>query len=116
MAIIDQAQLMEYVEGDLEMLEIAYEAFCEECPKTQAQLRAAFASGDLESVHSLAHSMRGMAANFMADSACQTTTKIEAIKDPAQLAASQILVDTLGLQVEQMLVELKQILAAGNRP
>jgi HPt (histidine-containing phosphotransfer) domain-containing protein len=114
MPLIDKAQLIEQIDGDLEMLEIAYEAFCEESVNLQEQLRAAFAASDLAAVRSTAHSINGMVSNFMAAAVCQTTIKIEAIENANTLASKQALLETLSQQIDQMLVELKQMLAAGH--
>jgi len=105
---------MEHLEGDLEMLEAAYEIFCEESELSQAKLRAAFDAGDLDSVRANAHTLKGMLSNFMADLACQTTIQLETIEDVDALADSRSLLNILREQINEMLLEIKQILETGD--
>ena len=114
--IIDRNRLMEHLEGDLELLEDAFDLFREESQSSKDRLRAAFESRDIESVHRIAHSIKGMLANFLAESACETTERIQSIADPQVLADSYELLDTLAEQMDRTLDELREILASEPKP
>ena len=114
MPIIDPEQLIEHVDGDLEFLRETYEIFREENQTKQSNLRAAFNAADLEAVQSIAHSLKGMLSNFLAESASATANQIESIKEPQALALAGPLLDQLSRQIEMMDAEIKQTLEAGN--
>lgn len=110
MPIIDRVQLMEHVDGDLEFLQETYEIFCEDSQTMLDELRAACDAGKLESVHSLAHTMRGMLSNFMAESACETAGQLQAIDNLDALSTSSSLLDKLSDQIKTMHSEIQEIL------
>jgi len=111
MPIIDRAQLMDHLDGDLEFLQDAHELFNEESRTMLDDLRAAIAASDLAAVQSLTHTLRGMLANFMAEPACETADQLRAagIGD-----ASNALLDKLNNQMDSMSSEIKEILLSGN--
>ena len=110
MPIVDTEQLLDYLEGDLELLQDAFDVFCEVSQVTQTELQSAVDAADVEAVHKLAHKIRGMLSNFHAQEACDTAQEVELITDPGQLAGAQPLIDKLRGQIETVRSEITQIL------
>ncbi len=110
MSIIDREQLLDNLDGDLELLRDASELLREESQIMLYEIRAALAAGDIESVHAAAHSLKGMISNFMADSVCETTMQILMINDPRFLPNAAPKLDKLSKQIELMQTEIQQIL------
>ncbi len=110
MPIVDTEQLLDYVEGDLELLQEAFDVFCEVSRSVQIELQAAVDAVDVATVHKLAHKIRGMLSNFHAHEACETAQEVELIDNPDTLAGAQPLVDKLRGQIETVRREIVQIL------
>jgi HPt (histidine-containing phosphotransfer) domain-containing protein len=113
MPIVDTEQLLEYLEGDLELLRDAFDVFCEVSQVVQVDLQSAVSAGDISAVHKLAHKIRGMLSNFQAPAACDTAQEVELIVDPDQLKRAQPLIDKLRRQIESVRTEVNQILQTG---
>lgn len=113
MQIIDIDELMDYLEGDLKLLQGAYEIFCEICQGVQTELQSAVSARDVERVHRAAHKIKGMLSNFQAHAACETAQEIELISDPEELAETQPLLDKLSSQIDAVQSEVSLILQNG---
>ena len=113
MPIVDTEELMDYLEVDLELLQDAFDIFCEVSQNDQTELQAAVDAGDVEAVHKAAHKIKGMLSNFQAPSACETAQKIELMTDPGMLTGVQPLLDKLRGQIETVRSEIIQILQSG---
>lgn len=114
MPIVDTKQLIDYVEGDLELLQQAFNVFCDVSQVVQPELQSAVEAGDVKAVNKLAHKIRGMLSNFHAPAACHTAREVELISDPAQLATAQSLVDKLRGQIDTVRSEVAQILNSSD--
>ena len=114
MSIIDSELLIEHVDGDMEFLQETFEIFCQESKTKQAELRAALNAADLEAVQSIAHSLKGMLSNFLAEPAFETAGQIESISDPHRLASAAALLDKLSSQIELTAVEIQQTIESGR--
>ncbi len=110
MAIINQHDLIEHVEGDLELLRDVFELFTDEKSEMQAEMEAAIKAEDAEAVRKVAHSMKGMLANFLAESACQTAAKIQELAAKQTLEEIPKLSQSLAAQMDAVELELQQML------
>ena len=113
MNIIDRQKLLEHIDGDMELLQDAFEILLEERPVMLKCLRSAFESGDVEAVQLQAHRFKGMLANFMADVACETVVKIEQLDSAAAIADAFPLLDQLSSQLEELEVDRADVVAEG---
>ena len=111
MTIIDTGELLEYLEGDVALLQDAYEIFCDENQVALSDLQAAIAADDVEAIHQNAHRIKGMLSNFQAHSACDTAQHIELI---AASADAPPLVEKLANQIETVHTEIKQIIQSAQ--
>jgi HPt (histidine-containing phosphotransfer) domain-containing protein len=110
MAIINQHDLIEHLEGDLELLRDVFELFTDEKQEMQTELEAAIDAEDVATVCEVAHSMKGMLSNFLAESACQTAARIQELAAERTLEGVPELSQHLNDQMEAVELELKQIL------
>jgi HPt (histidine-containing phosphotransfer) domain-containing protein len=65
--VIDVAQAVGRLEGDMEIFEIALEAFLDTAPELLERMRAAAAGGDRADLKLAAHSLKGAAAGISAE-------------------------------------------------
>ena len=107
MTIINPQNLMAHLEGDRELLKDVFQIFVEEKPALQAQLLAAIEATDTDAVRNVAHSMKGMLANFLAESACTTAEEIQQIATQPSLDGIPSLYQRLVEQLDAVETELK---------
>ena len=112
MPIIDTAQLLEQIEGDDELLQETNDMLSDEAPTCIAGLREALAGGDYESLNSLAHTAKGMLANFFATAASETAYRIECQGNGDNVAETRELIDLLQEQMATMQAELRELIAS----
>ncbi len=112
MPIVDAQQLMENLDGDLELLRDAFEIFCEESRSLQSELRAAAQSNNVQELNQTAHRLNGMLSNFFADEACQTAIQLEEIQGSDVGATAAPLIEQLSGQIETVQSEIQQIMAS----
>ena len=115
MNIINQKDLIEHIEGDLELLRDAFELFTDEKTTMKAELQAAIDSNDVDAARSAAHSIKGMLSNFLAESACETAGQIQEIASGQTLEGIPQLSQQLSEQMNQDETELSQMLDSAGR-
>ncbi len=106
---------MDRVGDDLELLEEMVEILVEESPEMLAQLRAALAAGDSETVERVGHAFKGSVANFAAPAATATAFALEQGGRNGDLAEAGALIDRLQQQYEELVVALNDFVAQGGR-
>lgn len=74
---LDRELALSRVGGDLELLKEIAAIFVAEAPKMIAEITGAIASGDHELLERAAHSMKGAAANFGAQSVVSAALRLE---------------------------------------
>lgn len=109
MSIIDRQELLEHLGGDLDLLEDAFGLFCDECRSTQAILHSALKDGDITTVRSAAHTLKGMASNFLAYTVCETAQQVHSL-DAQALPTAGPLIGELNRQLMEAQTELQQII------
>jgi len=114
-ALFDSEEMMDRVGDDLELLEEMVEILVEESPEMLAQLRAALAAGDSETVERVGHAFKGSVANFAAPAATATAFALEQGGRNGDLAEAGALIDRLQQQYEELVVALNDFVAQGGR-
>lgn len=61
---LDEPGVLARVKGDLTFLHVVFEAFRTQYPEQRSEMRKAIAAGDLTSVGTLAHSLKGNASTL----------------------------------------------------
>ena len=108
--MFDETALLEDFAGDEDILREACAVFLKELNNMLGDVRAALAAGDLKTLERAAHSLKGAASNFRADSVTQAAQALETaakqgqIADaPAKIAALEGLAVSLGLSLKTFL-------------
>src|SRR5437773_171042 len=83
--IVDQAALLEQVEGDEELLRGLVELFVEGLPAQVDAIHDAIARGDGPAVERAAHSLKGALSNLHAPAAAETAYRLELMGREADL-------------------------------
>ncbi len=73
----NQAELLERVDNDQELLRELLTIFKEDFPRTVRSLEAAVAAGDLKNSASLSHTLKGMLSSLGATRAATAAAKLE---------------------------------------
>ena len=113
MSIIDPRQLLEHIEGDLELLQEAFVMFQEESDTMLGELRNAVNNQNADAVRSVCHSIKGMLSNFLAVAPCDTLEQIRDTETGNDQEAHQ-LVGELESQIQEMFGEIQTILDSGE--
>jgi PAS domain S-box-containing protein len=100
--VYDREQMMDTVGGDLELLHQIIALFLEDYGASLESLRQAAATGDQDKLHSAAHCIKGMVANFGADRAVSEAVAIERRCRLADMEGIEALAERLSLAVEEL--------------
>ncbi len=77
--VIDKAELLDRVGGDLELLGEVIDIFLEDCPRSVLELRSAAETLNWEQIHRSAHAIKGSVANFSAKKAAILAARLESV-------------------------------------
>ena len=109
MAIVDEASLLERLEGDLGFLGEIVGIFLEESDRRVAAIRKAVEAGDGRELQFAAHSLKGSAANLSALEVYETCASLERLgtsgdfdEAPDQLAALEVAMSRLEPALEKL--------------
>jgi two-component system sensor histidine kinase/response regulator len=75
--IIDEASLLERIDGDRDLLRELAALFLEDCPRRIAEMRAAIEQQDAKRLELAAHSMKGSTGNLSAIAAAAAAALLE---------------------------------------
>ncbi|MGB2652175.1 MAG: Hpt domain-containing protein, partial [Candidatus Acidiferrum sp.] len=81
--IWNQAELLDRVDNDRELLRELLGIFKEDFPRTIRSLEEAVAAGDLKNSASLSHSLKGMLSNLGGTRAAEAAAKLEKLASSA---------------------------------
>jgi len=99
--ILDRAEALARVGGDLELLKEIAALFLEDYPRSLDEIHRALASGDAKALENSAHGLKGSVANFGARAAVDAAFQLEQLGRAHKLD-----------QVPQALAALEQSLSA----
>jgi CheY-like chemotaxis protein/HPt (histidine-containing phosphotransfer) domain-containing protein len=99
---IDKAALLARVDGDEELLREIVEMFREDCPRMLADIRDAITRGDAARLHRTAHTFKGCASNFAAQSVAETARQLEEMGRQQNLAEAARTYTTLADLAQQL--------------
>ena len=104
----NEAKLLEQLGGDEELLFELIELFIEEMPKRLVDLKAAVAAAELGELANIAHSIKGMVAEFFAETAQHYAAQLENSARHYQGKDMEILSAKLIEAVRYLMTELQQ--------
>jgi CheY-like chemotaxis protein/HPt (histidine-containing phosphotransfer) domain-containing protein len=101
-AVIDRAEVMRRVGGDMVLLRELIVMFLESWPERLSELRAAIARRDCEAVERAAHSLKGSVGNFAARRAFEATRRVEECARTGDLAGAEAGLAILEAETERL--------------
>jgi two-component system sensor histidine kinase/response regulator len=106
---IDTQGLMERFDGDTELLQEAAEIFCRNYPGQLAQLRAAVADGDCETIERCAHTMKGSAGTLGGVAAAHAALRLEKMGHSGNLQNALEACAALESEIERLIPALIEL-------
>ena len=103
--IIDVPEVLEWVDGDKELLGELVDLFLEESPSMLPDVKEAVAQNDAKALEYAAHTLKGSVGNFVAEDACEAAFVLE----KAGRAGSLTGAETALVALEKALQELEPI-------
>jgi len=105
--VFDVALALARVEGDRELLDEIIRIFCEQCPKTMAEIQTAIRLADVSLLERAAHSLKGAASNLGASDVSQSASELEHAARSGDLLSTAGQYRQLEAGVERLLQELE---------
>jgi two-component system sensor histidine kinase/response regulator len=99
---VDEADLLQRLDGDLELLSELTEVFREDYPAQLQLAREALADGDQEELRGVGHSLKGSLANLAAGEACGMAAIIEELANRNELMGAGPKLDQLALELDRV--------------
>jgi HPt (histidine-containing phosphotransfer) domain-containing protein len=111
----NQAELLERVDNDRELVRELLAIFKEDFPQTIGSLEAAVSSGDLKNSGSLSHTLKGMLSNLGGARAAAAAARLEELAGAGEIAALRGAFDDLEREAGRLLPELDAYMAEVRR-
>jgi len=106
----DRQEVLDRVDGDLELLEEIAVLFMEACEVWMGELRRGLADSDAAAIQKAAHTLKGSAASFGARPLIETALRVEKIGASLNLAEADSAVRDLESQVSDLVRELRSFI------
>lgn len=107
--VINRKQLLERVDGDLELLEELLTVFVEEFPAQLREIEEAILCNDADKLRKSAHRLKGALGNLAAEEAYETAIAMETYGTNRDMTAARNLYLEFGRQIMSALDDLKSI-------
>ena len=109
--VLDQAALLDYVDGNRELLHKIVTRFLEKCPEMLTGIRDAVARQDSKALEFTAHTLKGAVGNFFAQEAWNAAYRLETLGSEGNLAQASEAVATLEAELERLRPALDRAVA-----
>jgi two-component system sensor histidine kinase/response regulator len=107
--VINRKQLLERVDGDLELLEELLTVFVEEFPAQLREIEEAILCNDADKLRKSAHRLKGALGNLAAEEAYETAIAMETYGINRDMTTARNLYLEFGRQIMSALDDLKSI-------
>jgi two-component system, sensor histidine kinase and response regulator len=111
----NQAELLERVDNDDELLRDLLNIFKEDFPRTVRSLEAAVAGGDSKETAMLSHRLKGMLSNLGGSRAAAAAARLEEMASAGQKEQLKEALDALQGEAAQLLPELEAYMTEVRR-
>jgi two-component system sensor histidine kinase/response regulator len=106
---LNEAELMDRIDGDLDFLAELTEIFRKEYPRQLSAARKAIEDRDRDALRQAGHALRGALANLAASDLAALAGEIESVADSGDLSATGVLVDQLEQDIKTVLRSLESL-------
>ncbi|MBM3301486.1 MAG: response regulator, partial [Deltaproteobacteria bacterium] len=93
--VLDEAELLDQVEGDRALLKQVVDVALKQCPLRLSEIRQAVDGGDAEKLYRIAHPLKGMAGQLAAHAAWQAAFKLESMGRSGDMSRASEAMDEL---------------------
>ena len=100
--IIDQEEVMERVDGDMELLAEMVDLFFESCPELLSDIRNAIKAENSELLERFAHTLKGSVGNFSAPGAFAAAFKLEKMAQEGRIDSAEDAYTVLEGEIERL--------------
>lgn len=101
-SIIDRDEVLDRVDGDMELLAEMVEIFLEDCPGLLTGIQKAIESQDVEALEYSAHTLKGAVGNFAAVGAFEAAFKLEEMGRTSNIIGANEAYMTLAGEMERL--------------
>jgi HPt (histidine-containing phosphotransfer) domain-containing protein len=108
--VLDEAQLMDRVDGDVEFLQETVTMLDEDGPELLEQIQAAVSAQDAAALVKPAHTLKGMVANFCAPRAEAAARELERMGREEHLTGVDAAVERARLETARLQEALREML------
>ena len=115
-AAIDRNALLDFMDGNRELLQQITSIFLEDSPKQMAAIEAAIHEGDAERIRFAAHSLKGSVGNFRAAQAFELAQGLEGAAKAGDLVTAKEMLPALRQELARVRSELQETLKPRRRP
>jgi two-component system, sensor histidine kinase and response regulator len=112
--IIDEAAILDGMDGNRKLLRDLTRIFLADYPKQLAEIKSAIDMGNAERLRRAAHALKGSVGNFAAKRAVATASQLEALGKSGNLDAAQDTYVTLEDELRQLTRELNKLLTSSG--
>jgi two-component system, sensor histidine kinase and response regulator len=112
--IINRAELLERVGGDLELLAEVVQLFLNDCPKQLAALSEAVSQQDAVKIQRLAHAIKGQVSNLASEAATAAALRLESMGKDGNITGARQQLSLLEGTIEQLKAALTEICRQGD--
>jgi two-component system, sensor histidine kinase and response regulator len=109
-AAVDRKGLLDFLDGNEELLEQITPIFLEDCPKQMAAIGKAIRNGNGEKIRFAAHALKGSVGNFRATRAVELAQRVEDAGKADNVSAAQELLPALEQEITRVQDELRKLL------
>jgi CheY-like chemotaxis protein/HPt (histidine-containing phosphotransfer) domain-containing protein len=113
--VLDEADVLDRVGGDRELLREVVGMFLETSPGSLTELREAVVRRDAAGVHRLAHAFKGMVGHFGAGAAVEAAQRLEDLGRAQDLGRAEEAYAALAGAVERLRPALDRLVTEGDR-
>jgi signal transduction histidine kinase/DNA-binding response OmpR family regulator len=100
--VLDTAELLQSVEGDVELMREIVGVFLEESPRMLSRIRKALEDGDPEALTAGAHALKGAVGNLGASAAMNAAARLEELGRRRDLLSSSEAYTTLQIELDRL--------------
>ncbi len=101
--------LLERVFDDKDLLNELIDLFFKDAPKLMSSIKTSYKAGDLKQVQNTAHTIKGMAGNFSAESLQKTAFQLEQTCKAGDFAKAGLIIDTVEMEFELLKKEIGKL-------
>jgi CheY-like chemotaxis protein len=107
--IIDKSEVLDRVDGDMELLSDMVELFVEDCPNLLSEIKDAVNRNDSKALERSAHTLKGAVANFAAETPFEAALNLENMGRNSDLEHAEKAFNILEQEIKRLELAIKAL-------